>query len=62
MDTSALLETARHLARVGRYTDAIAEYDRILAADPDNTSALEQKGEVYYMVITATGLFASPEW
>ena len=48
MDIRADLEEAHRLKSMGRYNEAIARYDRIIQQDPKNTSALENKGEVYY--------------
>ena len=48
MDIRAVLEEAHRLKSMGRYNEAIAHYDRILKEDKNNTSALENKGEVFY--------------
>ena len=48
MDVGALLQTAHHLIRTGRFDEAIAQYDNVIEMDKNNTIALEHNGQVYY--------------
>ena len=48
MDIPAMLDKAHNLTKVGRYDDAISQYDKILEIDGNNTVVLENKGKVYY--------------
>jgi tetratricopeptide (TPR) repeat protein len=48
MDITMLLEKANQKFKIGRYEDALALYDEVLAIDNNNISALENKGKAYY--------------
>ena len=48
MEIKALMENAHRFARIGRYDEAIACYDKVLEIDGKNTTALENKGKIYY--------------
>ncbi|HJX56065.1 MAG TPA: tetratricopeptide repeat protein [Methanoregula sp.] len=48
MDSNALMEKAHRFARIGRYDEAIACFDKVLEIDGKNTTAMENKGKIYY--------------